>query len=31
MYRGVVRHRRLAPVRNEFHYRLFMMLVDLDE
>lgn len=31
IYRGQVRHRRFAPVGHEFSYKLFMMLVDLDE
>ncbi len=31
IYRGEVRHRRHAPVRHEFAYRLFMMYLDLDE
>jgi len=31
IYEGTVRHRRFAPVRNEFTYRLFMMYLDLSE
>lgn len=31
LYEGKVHHRRSAPVRHEFRYRLFMMYVDLDE
>ncbi|MBP8912193.1 MAG: DUF1365 domain-containing protein, partial [Phycisphaerae bacterium] len=31
IYEGTVRHRRFAPVRNEFVYRLFMMYLDLGE
>jgi DUF1365 family protein len=31
IYEGTVRHRRFAPVRNEFTYRLFMMYLDLAE
>ncbi len=31
IYEGTVRHRRFAPVSNEFTYRLFMMYLDLDE
>lgn len=31
IYEGTVRHRRFAPVRNEFAYRLFMMYLDLAE
>lgn len=31
IYEGEVRHRRFAPVRHEFRYRLFMLYVDLDE
>jgi len=31
IYEGTVRHRRFAPVRNEFAYRLFMMYLDLGE
>jgi len=31
IYEGTVRHRRCAPVHNEFAYRLFMMYLDLAE
>jgi uncharacterized protein len=31
IYSGWVRHRRYAPTRHEFRYRLFMMYLDLDE
>ena len=31
IYEGEVRHRRFNPVRNSFHYRLFMMYLDLAE
>ncbi|UCG56789.1 MAG: DUF1365 domain-containing protein [Phycisphaerales bacterium] len=31
IYEGTVRHRRFAPVSNEFTYRLFMMYIDLTE
>lgn len=31
LYEGEVRHRRFAPLRHEFRYRLFMLYVDLDE
>lgn len=31
LYEGVVRHRRLAPVRQEFTYRIVLPLIDLDE
>ena len=31
IYTGWVRHRRYAPARNEFRYRLFMMYLDLSE
>jgi len=31
IYEGTVRHRRFAPVRHEFRYRLFMLFVDLEE
>jgi uncharacterized protein len=31
IYEGWVTHRRLAPVRNEFRYRVWMPLLDLDE
>ena len=31
LYEGKVRHRRHWPVANQFHYRLFMLLLDLDE
>ncbi len=31
IYEGRVRHRRYAPVRHEFAYRVFMMYLDLDE
>ena len=31
IYEGLVRHRRFAPRRHEFRYRLYMMYLDLDE
>jgi len=31
IYEGTVRHRRFAPVPNEFTYRLFMLYLDLAE
>lgn len=31
IYKGWVRHRRMAPTRSSFRYRLFMMYVDLAE
>lgn len=31
VYRGQVRHRRFSPVGHEFSYKLFMLLIDLDE
>ena len=31
LYRGWVRHRRVAPTRNSFRYRLFMVWLDLAE
>ena len=31
IYEGRVRHRRFTPVLNSFHYRLFMMYLDLEE
>jgi uncharacterized protein len=31
VYEGMVRHRRLSPLRHEFRYRLFMLYLDLDE
>lgn len=31
VYFGEVRHRRFAPVRNEFRYRLFLLYLDLAE
>ena len=31
LYQGIVRHRRVAPVRNEFRYRLFQLYLDLSE
>ena len=31
IYEGEVSHRRAAPVRHAFRYRLFMLYVDLDE
>ncbi|MDJ0521982.1 MAG: DUF1365 domain-containing protein [Planctomycetota bacterium] len=31
IYEGWVRHRRHAPVRNHFRYRLYMLYLDLDE
>ena len=31
IYEGKVRHRRFSPVSNTFHYRLFMMYLDLQE
>jgi hypothetical protein len=31
VYVGKVRHRRFTPVRHDFLYRMFMLLLDLDE
>ena len=31
IYRGSVMHARLAPVQHRFRYRVFMLLIDLDE
>lgn len=31
IYEGEVRHRRHTPVSHEFHYRLFLLYLDLDE
>jgi hypothetical protein len=31
LYRGSVTHMRLAPVRHRFRYRVFTLLIDLDE
>ena len=31
IYKGWVRHRRVAPTRNEFRYRIFMLYLDLAE
>jgi uncharacterized protein len=31
IYRGSVMHARLAPVRHRFRYRVFTLLIDLDE
>lgn len=31
IYTGWIRHRRFVPVKNEFHYPIFMMYLDLDE
>ena len=31
IYKGWVRHRRLAPTQNRFRYRMFMLYVDLAE
>lgn len=31
IYEGTIRHRRFRPVRNEFRYRLFLVLLDLAE
>jgi hypothetical protein len=31
IYKGWVRHRRVAPTRNRFRYRLFMLYIDLAE
>lgn len=31
IYRGTIRHRRFGPVEHEFSYRVFMLLLDLDE
>lgn len=31
IYRGSVMHARLAPVRHHFRYRVFTLLIDLDE
>jgi len=31
VYEGEVRHRRFAPVSNEFRYRMFLLYIDLAE
>lgn len=31
IYEGTIRHRRFAPVKNEFRYRLFLVYLDLAE
>lgn len=31
IYEGSVRHRRFSPRQHAFHYRVFMMYIDLDE
>lgn len=31
IYEGQVRHSRYSPVRHRFHYRVFLMYLDLDE
>ncbi len=31
LYTGTIRHRRFAPRRNEFRYRIFLTLLDLAE
>jgi DUF1365 family protein len=31
VYEGTVRHRRFAPLRHAFRYRMFMLYLDLDE
>jgi hypothetical protein len=31
IYEGTIRHRRFAPVKNEFRYRLFLMYLDFSE
>lgn len=31
IFEGTIRHRRFAPTQNDFTYRIFMMLLDLDE
>ncbi len=31
VYEGTVRHRRFAPLRHEFRYRMFLLYLDLDE
>ena len=31
LYEGTVRHRRFAPVRHAFRYRVGMLYLDLDE
>ena len=31
LYRGTIRHRRMAPTPHEFRYGLFMLYLDLDE
>ena len=31
LYIGQIRHRRFAPKRNDFRYRIFLTLVDLSE
>jgi len=31
LYTGTIRHRRLSPVRNAFRYRVYQLLLDLEE
>lgn len=31
LYEGTVRHRRYEPVEHRFHYRLYLLFIDLDE
>lgn len=31
LYEGIVRHRRFSPAENSFSYRIYMLLLDLDE
>ena len=31
LYVGHLRHRRFAPRRNDFRYRIYFTLIDLDE
>jgi hypothetical protein len=31
IYEGTIRHRRFAPVKNEFRYRIFLVYLDLSE
>lgn len=31
LYVGQVKHRRFSPVEHQFHYRMFMLYLDLDE
>jgi DUF1365 family protein len=31
VYEGTVRHRRFTPLQHAFHYRVFMLYLDLDE